>query len=139
LNTVSRELVKYKFDLVGGREFRWDKGGTEPADSYTFFYVNGNAYHNLGTGFFVHKGPVSAIRRVEFVGDRMSYLTLRDRWCNIIVLNVHAPAEDKCGVIEDKFVEELERVFDQFLKYRTKIWLEDFNAKRGREDIHTDS
>jgi hypothetical protein len=32
--TVSREL-----DLVGGQEVvRWDKGDTEPADYYTFFY-----------------------------------------------------------------------------------------------------
>jgi hypothetical protein len=31
-----------------------DKGGTEPAGDYTFFYGNGNADHHLGTGFFVH-------------------------------------------------------------------------------------
>jgi hypothetical protein len=33
--------------------------------------------------------------RLEFVSDRMSYMILRGRWCNIIVLNVHAPTEDK--------------------------------------------
>ena len=38
---------------------------------------------------------VSAIKRVEFVSDRVSYIVLRGRWCNIIVLNVHAPSEDK--------------------------------------------
>jgi hypothetical protein len=32
LKTVSRELAKYKLDLVGVQEVRWDKGGTEPAD-----------------------------------------------------------------------------------------------------------
>jgi hypothetical protein len=30
LKTVSRELAKYKLDLVGVQEVRWDKGGTEP-------------------------------------------------------------------------------------------------------------
>jgi hypothetical protein len=25
----------------------------------------------------------------------MSYITLKDRWCDIIVLNVHAPTENK--------------------------------------------
>jgi len=30
----------------------------------------------------------SAVKRVEFVGDRMSYIVLRGRWCNIVVLNV---------------------------------------------------
>jgi hypothetical protein len=28
-------------DLVGVQEGRWDKGGTEPADDYTFFYRMG--------------------------------------------------------------------------------------------------
>jgi hypothetical protein len=43
---------------------------------------------------------VSAVKRVEFVSDRISYIILRDRWCNIIVLNVHAPTEDKIDDIK---------------------------------------
>jgi hypothetical protein len=29
--TVSRELTRYKLDLVGVQEVRWECGGTEPA------------------------------------------------------------------------------------------------------------
>ena len=36
-----------------------------------------------------------AVTRVEFVSDSMSYVVLRGRWCNIIVLNEHAPSEEK--------------------------------------------
>jgi hypothetical protein len=43
---------------------------------------------------------VSAVMRVEFVSDRMSYIVLRGRWCNIIVLNVHAPSEEKKVMIQ---------------------------------------
>jgi len=49
----------------------------------------------LGTGFFVHHRIVSAIKRGEFVNDGMSYIILRGCWCNIIVLNAHAPSEEK--------------------------------------------
>jgi hypothetical protein len=63
--------------------------------------VNGD--HQLGTGFFVHKRIVSAVRRVELVSDRMPYVILRGRWCNIIDLNVHAPCEDKGGDVKDSF------------------------------------
>jgi hypothetical protein len=31
LITVSKELTKYRLDLVGVKEVRWDEGGTEPA------------------------------------------------------------------------------------------------------------
>jgi hypothetical protein len=30
LTTAERELVKYKLDLVGVQEIRWDRGSTEP-------------------------------------------------------------------------------------------------------------
>jgi hypothetical protein len=53
--------------------------------------------------------------------------------CDIIVLNVHAPTEDKIDDM-DRFYDELEHVFNISPKYHRKILL-DFNAKVGREDI----
>jgi hypothetical protein len=37
----------------------------------------------------------SAVKRVDFVNDRLSYIVLSGRWGNILVLNVHAPSEEK--------------------------------------------
>ena len=34
--TVVRELARYKLDLVGVQEVRWDKGSTARAGNYTF-------------------------------------------------------------------------------------------------------
>jgi hypothetical protein len=51
------------------------------------------------------------------------------------VLNVHAPTEDKSDDTKDNFCEELECLLEQFPKYNMKIFLGDFNAKVGREDI----
>jgi hypothetical protein len=74
-------------------------------------------------------------KRVEFVSDRMSYLTLRGRWCDIIVLNIHALTEDKCDGIKNSFYEELQNAFDHSPTYHMKILLGYFNAKVGREGI----
>jgi exonuclease III len=61
LRTVRRELRKYKLDLVGVQEVRWDKGGIESAQDFTFFYGAVNEDRQLGTGFFVHKRIISAV------------------------------------------------------------------------------
>ena len=89
----------------------------------------------MGTGFFVHRRIVSAVKRVEFVSDRLSYIVLRGRWHNIIVVNVQAPSEEKSDESKDSFYEELEQVFNHFPKYHMKMLLGDFNAKVGRENI----
>jgi hypothetical protein len=53
----------------------------------------------------------------------MSYIIQRGRWCNITVLNVPAPTEDKIDDIKGRFYEELEQVFDKFPRYHMKISL----------------
>jgi hypothetical protein len=81
----------------------------------------------------VHKRIISAVKRVEFVSDRMSYLILRGCCCDIIVLI--SPPKDKIDDVKDSFYKELERVFDKFPKYHMKILLGDFIAKVGSENI----
>jgi hypothetical protein len=76
LTTVAKEIPEYKLELVGVQKARWDGGGTEPASEYTFLYVKGNKNHELGTGSFVHDRIISAVKRVEFISTRMSYILL---------------------------------------------------------------
>jgi hypothetical protein len=74
-------------------------GGTKRARQETeiiiFSYGIRNENNQLGTGFNAHHRIVSAFKRVEFVSDKMSYTVPRGCWCNITVLNVHAPCVEK--------------------------------------------
>jgi hypothetical protein len=70
-------VARNKLDLVGVLEVRWNEGGTIRAENYTFSYGNGNKDFQFRIGLFVHHRVVSAVKRVAFVSDTMSYVVLR--------------------------------------------------------------
>jgi hypothetical protein len=52
LRAVAEEISKYKLNLVGVQEVRWDGGGTEAAGEYTFFMERGMRIMNYMQIFF---------------------------------------------------------------------------------------
>ena len=99
-----------------------------------YFSMERQRKSSIGNRNFVHHTTVSEVKRGEFVSDRLSYIVLRSHWYNIIILNVHAPSEEKSDDSKDSFYEELEQVFDHLPKYRIRILLGDFNAKCFQTD-----
>jgi len=59
LRAAVRELVRYKLDLEGVEEVRWEKGCLVRAGDYDIFFGKGHENHQLGTGFYVHDRRVS--------------------------------------------------------------------------------
>jgi len=109
VTAAARELARCKLDLVGVQEVRWDKVGTVRAGDYNFFCGKEKKIIN-----WEHHTIVSAVKRVQFVSDRVSYIVRRGRWYNTIVSNVNAPSEEKSDYSKDSFYEELEQVLDHF-------------------------
>jgi hypothetical protein len=64
--------------------------------------ANMNESRELDIGS-LQKRVITAVERVDFVGDRMSYIILRGHWYEIIVLNVHAQTRDITEDINDNF------------------------------------
>ena len=99
LTTVARELESYKLDLVGVGQ-----RGHSNSRGLHFLLRKGKENHELRTGFFVHQRVASTVKRVEFVSDRMLHILLRGCWYNIIILNVHAPSEEKIDDLNNSFM-----------------------------------
>ena len=117
-------------------EVRFDTEGAQQERGIIIFSMEKETkIVNWEQDFFVHHRIASELKRVEFVSDRLSYIVMRGRWCNIIVLNVPAPSEEKSDDSKVSSYEELEQVFDHFPKYQMNMLLGDFNAKVWRERI----
>ena len=57
----------------------WEEGGTVRAGDYVLYLGRKNNNHQLGTGLYVQNRIVSAVKRVESDGEKMSYIVLRGR------------------------------------------------------------
>ncbi|PSN40818.1 hypothetical protein C0J52_15311 [Blattella germanica] len=101
--------------------------GSQESGKFTLYY-GGATKPEFGTGFLVRRNILSAIRDIKFVSDRISYIILKGKRHDFIIVNVYDPTEASDDTIKDQFYEELSR-------YHMKIVLDDFNIKVGREGI----
>jgi hypothetical protein len=71
LVSVSKELSNCTLYLAKVKGVRWYGGGTEKSGEYTFFHGNWNENCEFGTNFLCLRKIIPAVKRVEFVKDRM--------------------------------------------------------------------
>jgi hypothetical protein len=135
LITVLKELSKYKLYLLWCK--RSDVEGVAPNQQVNiYFYKKMRMRIIIRYRFFGYIRE--SVRSVEFVSNRMLSIILRDCWCDIIFLNIHVATDDKIDDVKYIFTEELKRVLNKYPKYYMNIFLGDFNAKVGKENIFWD-
>jgi len=88
--TAARELARYTLGLVVVQELGCTKGARKE-QVINFFFREKEKKIMSWEQDFLHHRTVSSVKRVEFVRDKMSHIDFKGRWCNNIVLNVHAP------------------------------------------------
>jgi hypothetical protein len=90
LHVLSRELAKYRVDLLG-EQMRRDKRGAESPEKFVFLYGNRNDNHNLVTCFIVIREPCTRLRETGHLNNNQRLLTWHQLMCmtkhriNIIV------------------------------------------------------
>lgn len=69
------KLSRYNLDFVGVQEVRWDQAHTVRARDYIFCYGKGNK-SSIWNRLFVHHRVLLAVKTVQLVHGRMSYIVL---------------------------------------------------------------
>jgi len=93
------------------KRFGGQRGHGKSRELYSLLWERKGKSSIVNRIFCTHR-IISAVKRVEFVSDRVLYIYiyiyifLRGRWCNIIALNVYAPREGKSDDPRESFYEE---------------------------------
>lgn len=74
------------------------------------------------------------VKEFNDVSWRISTLTLKD--LHIVLMNVHAPTEDKDEKEKEEFYDTLEEIYDIMMIENIKIILSDLNSKIRNKRIY---
>jgi hypothetical protein len=83
----------------------------------------------------VRKEVEKNIMSFTAINERICILILKGKFYNIILINVHAPTEEKMEEEKDKFYDDQQKVYDRVPKHDIVMIL-DLNAKIGEEKAY---
>lgn len=70
------------------------------------------------------------------ISDRMCVIRIRSKLCNIRIVNVHAPIENRITKEKYNFYGTLENVFDKCPKHDVKNIIGDLSAKISKAAVY---
>lgn len=97
----------------------------------TIFNRKSEKGHKLGTGFAVHDSIIHTVKNFKDINPRISAITIKTNGSDTVIINVHAPTEEKGDDEKEEFYNTLEDVYNGS-SGSIKI-IVDLNAKIGRE------
>lgn len=130
--SLTKEIEKYGIKLLDLQEVRWEEAGNAKISQTTIFNGKSEKGHQLGTGFAVHESIIHTVKNFKDINPRISTITIKTNGLDIVIINVHAPTEDKEDCEKEEFYTTLEDVYNGSAG-SIKIVVGDLNAKVGRE------
>ena len=68
--------------------------------------------HKFGTEVYISRHIVDSFLDFEPVNERMSYIRVKLKYCNLILISTHAPTKENDEVAKEEFYRFLEKVCD---------------------------
>ena len=97
MQEISKEMMKYKIDIVALQEIRWQGQSRIDKPDYNLLYnnVSEDKTVQLGTGFMMNKTMKGSLLDFEPQNSRICKIRLKGRFRNIAAKSAHAPTNDK--------------------------------------------
>lgn len=90
--------------------------------------------HEFEVGFVINEALLTKVSKFEAINERLCYIRFSMPRYDLIIINCHAPTEEKEEEVKNAFYEDLERVYDTLPRHSVKLVIGDMNAKLGQEE-----
>lgn len=138
LNTVESEMKRYKLEILGLSETRWNGYGEFKTQNGNTLIYSGfpdeNSARRHGVGILLSPNSRKGLMDWKPISERLIMVRLRNRVRNITIIQCYAPTEEAAEEEKDSFYEQLTDVVRTAKTQDIKIILGDFNAKVGSDN-----
>ena len=138
LEELSRELERYRWDVIGFTEIRWIRTGEEITDhGHKLFYSGHDKLKRHGVSFtgLIRKELINSILNINMISSRIISIQFAATPMNITIIKVYAPTTDYSDEDIDEFYELIEDTISKKPKKDFLVILGDLNVK-ARIDAH---
>lgn len=139
LHQAARELRKFRLEVLGMSECRWNGSGEHQLATGEKFLYSGRAegeIHSEGVGFLLSKNASRSLIEWNPVSERIIYAKFHSRVRNIAIIQVYAPTELADTEVKEEFYDQLTAVLADIKKGNILILMGDFNAKVGSDNLN---
>jgi exonuclease III len=139
LLSLLSQLKEYRLAIMVIQETRWQGKDIKDMKSHTLFYSGKEeGSREFGVAFVVERNMKRNVLDFKVVDERMCVCVLRSKtkFQNLILISVHAPAEETEELEKEAFYHKVVEVYDSNPSNDIKIVLGDWNAKVGRKEIY---
>ncbi|WP_353806118.1 endonuclease/exonuclease/phosphatase family protein, partial [Acinetobacter baumannii] len=139
---VANEMRRYRIDLLGISECRWnDSGRVTLASGETVIYSGHEEGHSHTDGVAIMMSGRAAAALVEWlpVSPRVITARFNSKGRKVTVIQCYAPTNDSSEVVKNAFYDRLQSVLTELPRRDIKILMGDMNAKIGKNNTGKDS
>ncbi|XP_037930963.1 craniofacial development protein 2-like [Teleopsis dalmanni] len=137
LEQLSRELSKFKLDMIGISECRWkDSGEINLSNGTKFLYSGRSDTHHNGVGFLLSKTAVRALLQWQPINDRFIWCRFRSRARNVTIIQTYAPTELAEPDEKLAYYNQLSSIIHNAHKRDILIVMSDLNVKIGADNTN---
>ena len=109
LEELSKELDRYKWDIIGLAETKWVGTREETTDNgHKFFYSGHEKLKRHGVGFLIRKELVNSILNFNMISSRIISIQIAAKPMNITIIQVYAPTSEYTDEDIELFYELIE-------------------------------